>query len=65
MILPDLENELKVMQAFFGLEVTGKLDSNTIETMKLPCCGVTDVAKFSHFQWRPSWKQSVVTYRLV
>ncbi|XP_077051796.1 matrix metallopeptidase 30 [Siphateles boraxobius] len=64
MFLPDLENELKVMQEFFGLEVTGKLDSNTLETMKLPRCGVTDVAKFSHFQGRPSWKQSVVTYRI-
>ncbi|KAG1970214.1 collagenase 3 preproprotein [Pimephales promelas] len=64
MFLPDLEKELKVMQAFFGLEVTGKLDSNTLETMKLPRCGVTDVAKFNHFQGRPSWKQSVVTYRI-
>lgn len=63
MFLPDLENELKVMQEFFGLEVTGKLDSNTLETMKLPRCGVTDVAKYGHFQGSPRWKQSVVTYR--
>lgn len=64
MFLPDLETELKAMQAFFGLKVTGKLDSNTLETMKLPRCGVTDVAKYKHFQGRPSWKQSVVTYRI-
>ncbi|XP_026075896.1 matrix metallopeptidase 30 [Carassius auratus] len=64
MFLPDLENELKVMQEFFGLEVTGKLDSNTLETMKLPRCGVTDVAKYGHFQGSPRWKQSVVTYRI-
>ncbi|KAL0182985.1 hypothetical protein M9458_022360, partial [Cirrhinus mrigala] len=57
--LLDLKNELKAMQEFFGLEVTGKLDSNTIETMKKPRCGVTDVAKYGHFQGKPKWKQSV------
>lgn len=62
-MMPDLEDELKAMQKFFGLEVTGKLDSNTLETMKLPRCGVTDVARYEHFQGRPRWKQSVVTYR--
>uniref|UniRef100_A0A9J8D4C6 Matrix metallopeptidase 30 n=1 Tax=Cyprinus carpio carpio TaxID=630221 RepID=A0A9J8D4C6_CYPCA len=64
LLLPDLENELKAMQEFFGLEVTGKLDSNTLETMKLPRCGVTDVARYGHFQGSPRWKQSVVTYRI-
>uniref|UniRef100_A0A672NDC5 Matrix metallopeptidase 30 n=1 Tax=Sinocyclocheilus grahami TaxID=75366 RepID=A0A672NDC5_SINGR len=63
-ILPNLEKELKAMQDFFGLEVTGKLDSNTLETMKLPRCGVTDVARYGHFQGKPKWKQSVVTYRI-
>uniref|UniRef100_A0A671P7Y2 Acetyl-CoA acetyltransferase, mitochondrial-like n=1 Tax=Sinocyclocheilus anshuiensis TaxID=1608454 RepID=A0A671P7Y2_9TELE len=62
--LPNLENELKAMQEFFGLEVTGKLDSNTLETMKLPRFGVTDVARYGHFQGKPKWKQSVVTYRI-
>ncbi|RXN18864.1 collagenase 3-like protein [Labeo rohita] len=32
--------------------------------MKLPRCGVTDVAKYGHFQGKPRWKQSVVTYRI-
>ncbi|XP_016431875.1 matrix metallopeptidase 30 [Sinocyclocheilus rhinocerous] len=63
-MMPDLEDELKAMQKFFGLEVTGKLDSNTLETMKQPRCGVTDVARYEHFQGRPRWKQSVVTYRI-
>ncbi|KAK2870919.1 hypothetical protein Q8A67_023446 [Cirrhinus molitorella] len=63
-LVPDLENKLKAMQEFFGLEVTGKLDSNTLETMKLPRCGVTDVAKYGHFRGKPRWKHSVVTYRI-
>ncbi|XP_051539455.1 matrix metallopeptidase 30 [Myxocyprinus asiaticus] len=62
--LPDFENDLKAMQEFFGLEVTGKMDKNTLEVMKQPRCGVTDVARFGHFQGKPKWKQSVVTYRI-
>ncbi|NP_001035381.1 matrix metallopeptidase 30 precursor [Danio rerio] len=64
MFVSNLENELKAMQSFFGLEVTGQLDSNTLKTMKLPRCGVTDVARFGHFEGKPRWKQSVVTYRI-
>ncbi|TRY56327.1 hypothetical protein DNTS_031858 [Danionella cerebrum] len=41
MYVPDIESELKAMQEFFGLEVTGKLDSNTLETMKKPRCGLS------------------------
>ncbi|XP_055063853.2 stromelysin-1-like [Misgurnus anguillicaudatus] len=60
----DFEKNLKAMQEFFGLEVTGKLDTNTLEVMKQPRCGVTDLARFSHFDGKPKWKQSVVTYRI-
>ncbi|XP_073730575.1 stromelysin-1-like [Misgurnus anguillicaudatus] len=62
--LPNFEKDLKGMQEFFGLEVTGKLDTNTLEVMKQPRCGVSDVARYVHFNGKPRWKQSVVTYRI-
>ncbi|XP_030647963.1 matrix metallopeptidase 30 [Chanos chanos] len=52
------------MQEFFGLEVTGRLDTNTIEVMKKPRCGVTDVARYGHFYGKPRWKKNTVTYRI-
>ncbi|XP_035638204.2 uncharacterized protein LOC118391192 [Oncorhynchus keta] len=58
------ERDLRSMQDFFGLEVTGRLDSNTLEVMAKPRCGVTDVARYGHFQGKPRWKQSIVTYRI-
>ncbi|XP_056592049.1 matrix metallopeptidase 30 [Triplophysa dalaica] len=64
MYMADFEKDLKAMQEFFGLEVTGKLDTNTVEVMKKPRCGVTDVARYGHFEGKPRWKQSVLTYRI-
>lgn len=61
--VPSFEDSLRRMQEFFGLEVTGSLDSNTLEVMAQPRCGVTDVARFAHFDGKPRWEQSVVTYR--
>lgn len=58
------QRDLRSMQDFFGLEVTGRLDSNTLEVMAKPRCGVTDVARYGHFQGKPRWKQSIVTYRI-
>ncbi|XP_071241590.1 uncharacterized protein [Salvelinus alpinus] len=58
------ERDLRSMQDFFGLEVTGRLDSNTLEVMAMPRCGVTDVSRYGHFQGKPHWKQSIVTYRI-
>ncbi|XP_064833157.1 uncharacterized protein LOC135547862 [Oncorhynchus masou masou] len=58
------ERDLRSMQDFFGLEVTGRLDSNTLEVMAKPRCGVTDVARYGHFQGKPRWKQSIITYRI-
>ncbi|KAA0704192.1 Collagenase 3 [Triplophysa tibetana] len=52
------------MQEFFGLEVTGKVDTNTVEVMKKSRCGVTDVSRYGHFEGKPKWKQSVLTYRI-
>ncbi|KPP79916.1 hypothetical protein Z043_100463 [Scleropages formosus] len=55
---------LKTMQDFFGLEVTGNLDSNTLEVMKKPRCGVSDVSSYEHFNGKPKWEKSMVTYRI-
>uniref|UniRef100_A0A8C5G8A4 Collagenase 3-like n=1 Tax=Gouania willdenowi TaxID=441366 RepID=A0A8C5G8A4_GOUWI len=52
------------MQEFFGLEVTGQLDSNTLEVMDRPRCGFTDVTRYSHFEGRPKWDKSIITYRV-
>lgn len=61
--LDNFEDTLKKMQEFFGLEVTGQLDSNTLEVMAQPRCGFTDVARYGHFAGQPKWENNVVTYR--
>ncbi|XP_028276683.1 matrix metallopeptidase 30 [Parambassis ranga] len=62
--LESFEDTLKKMQEFFHLEVTGKLDSNTLEVMSRPRCGVTDVVRYSHFDGTPKWDKPVLTYRI-
>lgn len=55
---------LEDMQAFFGLEMTGVLDQPTIDTMKAPRCGVSDISKYGHFDGRPKWRKPLLTYRI-
>uniref|UniRef100_A0A8C9SHR1 Matrix metallopeptidase 30 n=2 Tax=Scleropages formosus TaxID=113540 RepID=A0A8C9SHR1_SCLFO len=62
--LDQFTTRLKTMQDFFGLEVTGNLDSNTLEVMKKPRCGVSDVSSYEHFNGKPKWEKSMVTYRI-
>ncbi|XP_075342605.1 matrix metallopeptidase 30 [Odontesthes bonariensis] len=62
--LDSYEDTLRKMQEFFGLEVTGQLDSNTLEVMARPRCGFTDVTRYGHFDGRPKWDKTVVTYRI-
>ncbi|RXN32617.1 collagenase 3-like protein [Labeo rohita] len=56
---------LKEMQKFFGLEVTGKLNKETLDVMKMPRCGVPDVAAYTTFGGSPRWETNKLTYRIV
>lgn len=61
--IPSFRNDLEAMQSFFGLEVTGKLDKNTLDVIKQPRCGVSDVSRYGHFHGKPKWEKTTVTYR--
>ncbi|XP_014715502.1 matrix metalloproteinase-27 [Equus asinus] len=58
-----IDGKIQEMQAFFGLTVTGKLDSNTLEIMKTPRCGVPDVGQYGYTL--PGWKKYNLTYRIM
>ncbi|KAG8452988.1 hypothetical protein GDO86_004699 [Hymenochirus boettgeri] len=57
--------KIRQMQDFFGLEVTGKLDEETLELMQQPRCGFVDVGHFSSFPGSPSWKKKDLTYKIL
>ncbi|KAM9383614.1 collagenase 3-like [Pholidichthys leucotaenia] len=58
--------KLSEMQRFFGLQITGTLDADTLAMMKKPRCGVPDgpVARFSIFGNQFKWQQNSLTYRI-
>nr|XP_002708468.1 matrix metalloproteinase-27 isoform X1 [Oryctolagus cuniculus] len=58
-----IEGKIREMQAFFGLTVTGELDSNTLEIMKTPRCGVPDVGQYGYTL--PGWRKHNITYRIM
>ena len=41
-LFDSFEKSLKGFQSFFGLKVSGKLDNQTVNTMRKPRCGVGD-----------------------
>ncbi|XP_068440733.1 matrix metalloproteinase-20-like [Clinocottus analis] len=56
-------SKVKDMQIFFGLNVSGALDSNTLEVMSSPRCGNPDVEEYSHVQGT-RWNKNVITYSI-
>ncbi|NXL94728.1 MMP13 Collagenase, partial [Alectura lathami] len=58
-------SKLREMQAFFGLEVTGKLDEETYELMQKPRCGVPDVGEYNFFPRKLKWSKMNLTYRIM
>ncbi|XP_074788472.1 stromelysin-1-like [Athene noctua] len=57
--------KIKEMQEFFGLEVTGNLDSDTLDLVQKRRCGFPDVARFSTFAGESKWTKQVLTYRIL
>ncbi|XP_067463467.1 collagenase 3-like [Thunnus thynnus] len=61
-----ITKKLTEMQRFFGLQITGTLDADTIAMMKKPRCGVPDdnIARFSTFGNNLKWQKNSLTYRI-
>ncbi|XP_004689109.1 PREDICTED: stromelysin-1 [Condylura cristata] len=57
--------KIQEMQRFLGLKVTGQLDSDTLEMMHKPRCGIPDVGHFRTFPGSPKWRKTHLTYRIV
>ncbi|KAE8627632.1 hypothetical protein XENTR_v10007076 [Xenopus tropicalis] len=57
--------KIREMQDFYGLEVTGTLDQETIDVMQQPRCGISDVGNFATFPGNPVWKKKDLTYRIL
>ncbi|XP_001498886.2 neutrophil collagenase isoform X1 [Equus przewalskii] len=57
--------KLKEMQRFFGLNVTGKPNEETLEMMQKPRCGVPDTGEFMITPGNPKWERNNLTYRII
>lgn len=58
-----LEERIKIMQRFFHLTVSGKIDTETIKVMEQPRCGVPDVLEYRKLPGAPKWNKNILTYR--
>ncbi|KAK2846978.1 hypothetical protein Q5P01_009977 [Channa striata] len=59
-----MEEKIRQMQKFFGLSVTGQLDPQALDVMRMPRCGVPDVENFSFYPEKPKWKNHTITYKI-
>ncbi|XP_040906702.1 collagenase 3-like [Toxotes jaculatrix] len=61
-----VSKKLAEMQRFFGLQITGTLDADTMAMMKKPRCGVpdTNIARYSTFGNNLKWQKNSLTYRI-
>ncbi|XP_057677647.1 collagenase 3-like [Corythoichthys intestinalis] len=64
--ISQLSRKLSDMQRFFGLQITGTLDADTMEMMKKARCGVPDStpAGFTTFGTAFKWQTNSLTYRI-
>ncbi|XP_023273518.1 collagenase 3-like isoform X1 [Seriola lalandi dorsalis] len=61
-----MSKKVSEMQRFFGLQITGMLDADTMAMMKKPRCGVPDAqtAHYSTFGNNLKWQKNSLTYRI-
>uniref|UniRef100_A0A098LYR8 Matrix metallopeptidase 7 n=1 Tax=Hypsiglena sp. JMG-2014 TaxID=1550645 RepID=A0A098LYR8_9SAUR len=59
-----LEERIKIMQRFFHLTISGKIDTETMKVMEQPRCGVADVLEYRRFPGAPKWNKNILTYRI-
>ncbi|XP_043928523.1 collagenase 3-like [Protopterus annectens] len=53
------------MQEFYGITVTGELNSETLEAMSKPRCGIPDVRNYAHYAGKIKWPRTNITYRIL
>ncbi|KAG8136952.1 hypothetical protein E2320_005508 [Naja naja] len=55
-------DKIRQMQDFFRLNVTGKVDAETLEVMQQPRCGNPDIGQY--VLALPGWRKTKLTYRI-
>ncbi|XP_029458280.1 matrix metalloproteinase-20-like [Rhinatrema bivittatum] len=59
------QSRIRKLQDFFGLNVTGSLNPETLALMKEPRCGVPDVKNYEFYANKSKWMWNTITYRLL